>query len=187
MFHGTGQESNRESDKSSMWQRFVPLLCLGFSVFPAQAGSVVSASGSQLAARCAGEMMQLHGVWRSPETFLPAYADWQLVEYLASLRASEPGVPVLPVFSPEPVYFRSKDVVFVSTGFILGAGSERELTDAIRAAKLEVTSPELPHCGAVSVPGSGTLIEIQRKLAAAIADYQALNARRLHRRGPRER
>lgn len=71
-------------------------------------------------------------MWRSREVFLPAYADLETLVYLLSLGARQPGVAVVPVYGSAPIYFRSNHVVFLSTGFILKAGSESELTEVIQ-------------------------------------------------------
>jgi len=125
----------------------------------------------------------MHGVWRSPQTFLPAYADLDLVSYLASLGFRHPGIAVVPVFSSEPVYFRGNHIVFLSTGFILQAAGEKELTEAIRNARVELQSTRvLPACAAMAPAAPADFSNIQRRLAEQTAAYQDVTARRLRRR-----
>jgi hypothetical protein len=138
--------------------------------------------GEPAGERCASEISALRGVWQSARVFLPAYGDLELVLYVASLGAREPGVAVLPVFAAEPVCFRSKHVVFLSTGFILKAGSERELTEAIRSARVEVQSRDLPACAAMTPRVPASLAEIRRRLAGQVAGYEDVTVRRLRRR-----
>ena len=158
------------------------LVCALLLAGGASAGSLPSVLRSPAAERCAGEILNLHGVWRAPEVFTPAYADWPLVAYLASLKTVEPNLAVVPVYSSEPFYFRSNHVVFVSTSFILQAGSEAELTEAIRTARVSVRSADLPHCGAMEAQAATGLVAAQRRLAAQVAEYEALSARRLKKR-----
>jgi hypothetical protein len=134
------------------------------------------------AVRCANEISLMHGVWRSRQAFLPVYGDLELVVYLASLGARQAGVAVLPVFSPEAFYFRSNAIVFLSTGFILKAGSERELTEAIRRARVEVRTQELPGCAAMTPWAPASFADVRRRLAGQVAGYEDVTVRRLRRR-----
>ena len=96
-----------------------PLACICLAVpRPAPAASLPAIKRQAAEGRCASDIVTMRGVWRSPEVFLPAFADWELVQYLASLGRAE-GVAVLPVFSSEPACFRGNRIVFLSTGFIL--------------------------------------------------------------------
>jgi hypothetical protein len=124
----------------------------------------------------------MHGVWGPGQVFLPAYADLELVAYLASLQARHPGVAVIPVFTSEPVYFRSNHVVFLSTGLILLAASERELTDAIRGARVEAQTRDLPACGAIVTRLPASFADVQRRLAGQVAGYRDVTVRRLRSR-----
>jgi hypothetical protein len=110
----------------------------------------------------------MHGVWRPGQGFLPAYADLELVVYLASLQARHPGVAVIPVFSSEPVYFRGNHVVFLSTGLILKVGSEQALTDAIRGARVEVQTRDLPACAAMATWRPTSFAAVQQRLAGQV-------------------
>ena len=184
--HATRQNCVWESDKDSMrkWcfsMVFVSLAAAG----PARADSLQPTAG-----RCAGEISALRGVWRPRQVFLPAYADLELVLYMASLGAREPGVAVVPVLSSEPLYFRSKKIVFISTGFILQAGSERELEEAIRTAPVEVQTRDLPACAAVATFGGAGIIQrapasfpdVRLRLAGQLAGYEDVTVRRLRKR-----
>jgi len=121
-------------------------------------------------------------VWRPGQVFLPAYADLELVLYVASLGAREPGVAVLPVLSAEPVYFRSHHIVFLSTGFILKAESEKELTEAIRSARVEVQTRDLPACSTLAPSAPASFSDAKLRLAGQLAGYQDVTVRRLRRR-----
>jgi hypothetical protein len=132
--------------------------------------------------RCAGEISALRGVWRPGQVFLPVYGDLELVLYVASLGAREPGVAVLPVLSSEPVYFRSNHVVFLSTGFILKAGSEKELTEAIRSARVEVRTRDLPACSTMTPSAPASFSDVRLRLAGQLAGYEDVTVRRLRRR-----
>jgi hypothetical protein len=134
------------------------------------------------AERCASEISLMHGVWRSRQAFLPAYGDMDLVVYLASLGDRHTGVAVMPVFSSEAIYFRSKNIVFLSTGFILKAGSERELTEAIRRARVEVRTQELPACAAMTPWAPASFADVRRRLAGQVAGYEDVTVRRLRTR-----
>lgn len=134
------------------------------------------------AERCAGEVAALRGVWRSRLSFLPAYGDSKLVAYLASLGARQPGVAVLPVFTSEPIYFRSNHIVFLSTGFILRAASERELTEAIRSAPVEVRTRDLPGCAAMAQFVPASFPDVLLRLAGQVAGYEDVTVRRLRTR-----
>ena len=132
--------------------------------------------------RCAGEISAMRGVWRSGQVFLPVYGDLELVLYVASLGAREQGVAVLPVLAFEPIHFRSKHIVFLSTGFILKAGSEKELTDAIRSAPVEVQTGDLPACSAMAPSAPASFSDIRLRLAGQLAGYEDVTVRRLRRR-----
>jgi hypothetical protein len=121
-------------------------------------------------------------VWRPGQVFLPAYGDLELVLYVASLGAREPGVAVLPVLSSEPLYFRSNHIVFLSTGFILKAGSEKELTEAIRSARVEAQTPDLPACSKMTPSAPASFSDAKLRLAGQLAGYQDVTVRRLRRR-----
>ncbi len=163
-----------------------PWCCLGllglFGLAPAWADSLSIGRTELLSERCAAEMSVLHGVWRSPEIFLPLYGDLELVTYLAARGGRDPGIAVLPVFSPEPLSFRSRHVVFLSTGLILKAASAKELAGAIRTAAIEVRTEALPACGALAPRATADLAGLQRRLAAQIAEYERLATRRMQRR-----
>jgi hypothetical protein len=125
----------------------------------------------------------MHGVWRPGQGFLPAYADLELVVYLGSLQARHPGIAVIPVFSSEPVYFRGNHVVFLSTGLILKAGSEQPLTDAIRGARVEVQTRDLPACAAtMTLLPASSFAAVQQRLAGQVAGYGDVSGRRLRSR-----
>ena len=110
---------------------------------------------------------------------MPAYGDWQLVLYVASLGAREQGVAVLPVYTSEPVYFRSNHIVFLSTGFILQATSERDLTEAIRNARVEVQTSDLPACAAMVPWLPVSFSDVRQRLARQVAGYEDVAVRRL--------
>jgi hypothetical protein len=133
---------------------------------------------------CAVEISAMRGVGRPGQVFLPAYGDLELVLYMASLGAREQGVAVLPVLASEPIYFRSNHVVFLSTGFILKAGSERELTEAIRSARVEVQTRDLPACSTMAPPATVSFSDVRQRLAGQVAVYQDMTVRRLRRRDP---
>jgi hypothetical protein len=120
-----------------------------------------------------------------PQSFLPVYGNWELMTYLASVKGAE-AAPVLPVFSPNPLVFRSAHVVFVSTGLILKAESETALADAIRQAPLTVLSRELKGCTAIA-PLTAGLGEVQQHLAEQLAGYNDMTTRHLRRRDPETR
>jgi hypothetical protein len=136
------------------------------------------------AERCANEITLMHGVWRGSQAFLPAYADLHLVEYLASLGARQAGVAVVPVFSSEAIYFRSDNIVFLSTGFILKAESETELTEAIQGARIEVRTRKLPACAAMTPWAPSSFADIRQMLAGQVSGYEDVTLRRLRSRGP---
>jgi hypothetical protein len=106
----------------------------------------------------------------------------ELVLYVASLGAREPGVAVLPVLAAEPIYFRSNHIVFLSTGFILKAGSERELVEAIRSAPVEVQTRDLPACASVAASAPASFSDVHLRLAGQLAGYEDVTLRRLRRR-----
>ena len=132
--------------------------------------------------RCGGEIFAMRGVWRPGQRFLPAYGDMELVLYMASLGAREPGVAVIPVFSSEPVYFRSNHIVFLSTGFILKAGSERDLVEAIRNAPVEARVGDLPACAAMTPSAPASFSDVRQRLAGQVAGYQDVAVRRMRKR-----
>jgi hypothetical protein len=136
------------------------------------------------AVRCAGEISALRGVWRSRQVFFPAYGDLHLVVYLASLVARRPGLAVVPVFTSEPVVFRSNHVVFLSTGFILKAESESDLMEAIRSAPVEVQTQDLPACAAMDVAPwvPASFHDLRLRLAGQLAGYEDVTVRRLRKR-----
>ena len=163
-----------------MWKRLLLTItvCLA-AMGPSHADSLPVLMWEPAAVRCANEISLMHGVWRSRQAFLPAYGDLELVVYLASLGARQPGVAVLPVFSSESFYFRSNAIVFLSTGFILKAGSERELTEAIRRARVEARTQELPGCAAMTPWAPASFSDIRRKLEGQVAGYKDVTVRRL--------
>jgi len=142
----------------------------------------IATAESPAVSRCAGEIAAMHGVWAGPESFLPVYGDWNIMAYLASVKGPGIGVPVLPVFSAEPLYFRSAHVVFVSTGFLQKVGSEQELAEAIEKAPLNVLSRALPACTAIQPVADGGLAGLQERLSQQLAAYDDVTTRRLHRR-----
>jgi hypothetical protein len=135
------------------------------------------------AERCASEIGLMRGVWRSPQVFLPAYGDWELLRYVAGLGHRE-GVAVLPVLASEPFYFRSAHIVFLSTGFILKAANDRELTEAIRNARVEVRTRDLPDCMMMAPIAEESFPEIRLRLERQLARYQDVTVRRLRVRDP---
>jgi hypothetical protein len=153
----------------------------------AGADSLPASRWDPVAERCANEITLMHGAWRPGQVFLPAYADLELVTYLASLPGRHPGVAVVPVYTAEPISFRSNHVVFLSTGLILKAGSERELSDAIRAARVEVQTRDLPACGAMATRPATSFVEVQQRLAAQVAGYASASVRRLRSRDTKPR
>ncbi len=163
------------------WPFYMMCICIAAAL--AQADSLPVASRQRSAERCAGEIASMRGVWRSPQVFMPAYGDLDLVLYVASLGAREPGLAVLPVFTSEPIYFRSNHIVFLSTGFILQATSEAELTDAIRNARVEVQTRDLPACAAMVPWVPGSFSDIRLRLAGQVAGYEDVAVRRLRTRG----
>jgi hypothetical protein len=143
--------------------------------------AIISAESPSVA-RCAADIAAMHGVWVSPQSFLPVYADWELAAYLASVKGAGIGVPVLPVFSPEPLYFRSAHVVFVSTGFLLKAASRQEIAEAIATAPLAVVSRALPACAAIGPSLSGDFAGMKRRLTEQLSGYDDVTTKRLRRR-----
>jgi len=154
------------------------MVCLGLATTGLAPAASLPAVSRQPAS-CAGEVARMRGVWRSPQVFMPAYGDWELVLYLASLGPREQGVAVLPVFSSEPIYFRSSHIVFLSTGFILKAASENELLEAIRNAPPEVRTGDLPACSAMLPSTTVSFSDIQRRLTEQLAGYPDVTVRRL--------
>jgi hypothetical protein len=148
----------------------------------AAAGLACADSLQPVSERCAGEIFALRGVWRTGQVFLPAYGDLELVLYMASLGAREPGIAVVPAFSSKPVYFRSKHIVFISTGFILKAGSEKELVEAIRNAPVEVRTGDLAACAAMVPWVPASFPDVRLRLAGQLAGYEDVTVRRLRRR-----
>ncbi len=163
-----------------MRNRLFPLVCVSLAaVGLACADSLPAGKWEPAAEQCAREITMMHGVWRPGQGFLPAYADLELVEYLSSLQARHPGIAVIPVFTSEPVYFRSNHVVFLSTGLILKAGSEQALTDAIRGVRVEVQTRDLPACAATMTLPPASFAAVQQRLAGQVAGYGNASARRL--------
>jgi hypothetical protein len=162
------------------------MVCVCLAAAGPASAEALSLGGREPAAeRCAGEISAARGVWRSGQVFLPAYGDMELVMYLASLAAREPGVAVLPVFSSEPIVFRSNRVVFLSTGFILKAGSESELMQAIGSARVEFqTRSGLPACAAMTPSAPASFADVRLRLTGQLGGYQDVTVRRLHRRDP---
>lgn len=165
-----------------MRRRLISAVTICLAACGACAESLPSNRWDPGAERCAGEISRLHGVWRREQAFLPAYGDLELVLYLAALGARQHGVAVVPVYASDPLCFRSAHVVFLSTGLILRAGSERELADAIRGARVEVHAGVMPACAAMTPRVSATLPDIQQRLAAQLAGYGDVIARRLRLR-----
>jgi hypothetical protein len=162
---------------------FFSMVCVSLAASGlATSASLPMGRREPLAGRCAGEISIMRGVWRSGQVFLPAYGDMELVSYMASLGPREPGVAVIPVLTSEPIYFRSKNVVFLSTGFILKAGSEKELTEAIRTARVEVKTRELPGCAAMAPSVPSSFPDIHLRLAEQLAGYEDVTVRRLRSR-----
>jgi hypothetical protein len=166
-----------------MRNRPFSIICVSLAaVGLACADSLPASRWDPAAEGCAREITMMHGVWRPGQVFLPAYADLDLVAYLASLHARHPGVAVIPVFTSEPVSFRGNHVVFLSTGLILKAGSEGELTDAIRKARVEVQTRDLPACAAMVTWQPASFADVQRRLAGQVAGYGDVTVRRLRSR-----
>jgi len=166
-----------------MGQRTLSVVCAVLAaVGLAWADSPSDGESGPAAERCAAEIFMMHGVWRSDQVFLPAYADLELVKYLASLPAREPGVAIIPVYAAEPIYFRSQQVVFLSTGFILQAGSEQILNAAIRGARIRSRTPDLPACAALPPSDPASLPELVGRLALKVAEYERMTSRRLRLR-----
>jgi len=69
--------------------------------------------------------------------------------------------------------------VFLSTGFILQATSEAELTDAIRNARVEVQTRDLPACAAMAPWAPGSFSDVRLRLAGQVAGYEDVTVRRL--------
>ena len=167
------------ADKHTVLKCVTPVACLClFATLVAPAATLPTDKAERAAGLCAAEVATVRGVWRSPTVFLPVFANWELVQYLASLGRAE-GVSVLPVYTSDPACFRSNHVVFLSTGFILKTTSELELIAAIRRARVQVQSPDLPSCVAMPASAPAGFSEIVRCLAAEVAAYQDLTARRL--------
>jgi hypothetical protein len=105
----------------------------------------------------AWQVMSIHGVWYTPGVYLQFYADPDLVGYLAGIS----DLIVLAVYSPSPIHFRYREVVLVSTGFILESRSEGELFDAIAR-----------DGGCPLTPGDAARFSaVQAKLALGTAQY----------------
>jgi len=105
----------------------------------------------------AWQVMSMHGVWYTPNVYLPFYADTDLVAYLTGIS----DLVVLAVYSPNPIHFRDGEVVLVSTGLILESRSEEELFEAItRDGGCPLFQGDAARFSAV-----------QAKLALGIADY----------------
>ena len=167
-----------------MWQHFVAVTWAWVAAAGLAAGAdrLPGRVWEPTAEQCASEIVTLHGVWHGEQVFLPAYADLELVRYLAGLGAREPGVAVIAVYAADAVYFRSQNVVFLSTGFILRAGSEGALREAIGRAPFGVRSGELAACAGMAVPAPASFADVVGRLGRAVAEYERLTARRLRRR-----
>jgi hypothetical protein len=162
---------------------FFSMVCICLAAAGLASADALSLGSREPAAdRCAAQVSELRGVWRPGQVFLPAYGDLELVLYLASLGASEPGTTMLPVLSAEPLVFRGNHVVFLSTGFILKARSEKELMEAIRSARVEVRTQDLPACAAMTPSATASFADVQLRLAGQLAGYQDVTVRRLRRR-----
>ena len=141
-------------------------------------------------AACGGEIAAIHGVWRSPQVYVPLYADEGTVAYLAALGAKAAGVrrtvaAVLPVYSNEPVHFRRGNFVFLSTALIVEAHDEQELIDAIQAdSQSGRTNQSVGQAACATwTPGSlASLPEIQQMLGIRLAEYAKWTAPGLKRR-----
>jgi hypothetical protein len=151
------------------------------------AESLPTAKWEPVVEQCAREINLMHGVWRGGKVFLPAYADLTLVVYLASLQGRHPRIAVVPVFNPEPISFRGNHVVFLSTGLILRAGSEKELTEAIRGAKADTEARDLPACAAMAPLAAASFQDVHERLAGQMASYDDVTVRRLRRRNAGEK
>jgi hypothetical protein len=171
------------ADKYSMRKCLFSIVCLFLAAAePACADALSLGRREPAVERCTGEISELRGVWRPGQVFLPAYGDLELVSYLASLGASEPGIAMLPVLSAEPLVFRGNHVVFLSTGFILKARSEKELMEAIRSARVEVQTRDLPACSSMTPSAPASFADVRLRLAGQLAGYEDVTVRRLHRR-----
>ena len=166
------------------WCRILGAWTVALGVLPAQPPAEPGYTA------CAREVGRLHGVWRTPRVYLPLWADWDTVEYLASLAGkASGGAPhpaVLPVFSLDPVHFRRGSVVFVSTGLIAQSGSEAKLLAAIRAEVKRKPRPEKnasPACACLSPASAETFAEVRARVASQSEAYAALQVERLKRRG----
>jgi len=141
-------------------------------------------------AACGGEIAAIHGVWRSPQVYVPLYADEGTVAYLAALGAKAAGdrqrvAAVLPVYTAEPVHFRLGNFVFLSTSLIVEAHDEQELIDTIQAEfRSDRTKRHVgPPACALLTPGSpASLPEIQQMLGIRLAEYAKWTAPGLKRR-----
>ena len=166
-----------------MRKRLFSMVCVSLATAGlACADSLPAVKWEPAAERCAREITLMHGVWGPAQVFLPAYADLDLVVYLASLETHHPGIAVVPVFTSDPVYFRSNHVVFLSTGFILKVGSETELTEAIQNAPVEARTQDLPACAAMTPWATASFADVRRRLAGQVSGYQGVTVRRLRSR-----
>jgi hypothetical protein len=133
---------------------------------------------------CAGEIMALRGVWLSRGGYAPLYSDFNLAAYLAALGREVAGsqglkTAILPVYSSDPIHFRLREGVFVSTGLLLRIHGERELMEIIRrelyspAVKIRKREPGLwSACAQLSSTARADFYEIQSRLASQVAEYE---------------
>ena len=132
----------------------------------------------------------MRGVWQSPQVYFPLYADWDTLAYLGALGVRAvgnqgPRVAVLVVYSAETIHFRLGDFVFLSTGLIIGARSERELIDAIQT-EFQRSRGKMPvgpsACVGLTLGTTASFSEVQQRLAAQVAEYARRVTPRLKRR-----
>lgn len=117
------------------------------------------------------EAMSMHGVWYSPERYIPFYCDSQLVAYLAAAKGpGQPDFVIIPVFSSQSIHFRRGHLVFVSVGLILHAQDEDELFRTIR-----------PDIRCVAGDASG-FRDMESRLASQVAEYTEATRPQLRRR-----
>lgn len=144
-------------------------------------------------AGCAREIQDLHGVWQSPEVFLPVYADWETVTYLAALArkaaGTSPTVAVLPVYAEEPIHFRVGNFVFLSTGLVAGATSEAGLIEVIQTEmKMKVRRSKgrapysMPACATMSLFDRADFHDMRQRLEVQVAEYALSTVQHLKRR-----
>lgn len=133
----------------------------------------------------------MHGVWQSPQVFLPVYADWETITYLAAAArkaaGTSPTVAVLPVYAEEPIHFRVGNFVFLSTGLIAGATGEADLIEVIQAEmKIKKTKGRakygMPACATISLYERADFHNMRQRLEVQVAEYVLSTAQHLKRR-----